>query len=57
MDGCQPCQAFLDSLEQTVEECRRQRPTRLGQRAAARTRKAILANFHRTISAAEAQEA
>ncbi len=56
MDGCQPCQAFLQSLEQTIEQCRHHCPARLSRRAAARTRKAILADYRRTLGAAKAQK-
>lgn len=41
LDGCAPCQSFLDSLEQTVERCRRHHPASLSPRAAARTRQAL----------------
>jgi len=56
MDGCQPCQAFLHSLEQTIEQCRHHCPARLSQRAAAHTRKAILADYRRALGAARTQK-
>jgi RNA polymerase sigma-70 factor (ECF subfamily) len=56
MGGCQPCQAFLNSLEQTVEQCRQHRLAGLSRQAAARTRKAILADYHRALEAVQAQK-
>lgn len=53
--GCQPCQAFLSSLERTVEKCRRHRPARMAPRAAARTRRALLAEYQRALGAARGQ--
>jgi RNA polymerase sigma-70 factor (ECF subfamily) len=56
MDGCQPCQAFLNSLKQTVEQCRHHCPARLSQREAARARKALLADLRRTLASARQGE-
>jgi len=50
--GCQPCKTFLDSLEQTVERCRRHRPRRMNPRAAARIRTSVLADYRRALTAA-----
>jgi len=56
IDGCQPCQTFLDSLEQTVERCRRHRSERMDPRAAARIRTAVLADYRRALTAARPRD-
>jgi len=43
LGGCAPCRAFLESLESTVTLCRRYRGEPLDPRAAARTRRLLLA--------------
>jgi RNA polymerase sigma-70 factor (ECF subfamily) len=50
LDGCAPCETFLDSLEQTVEQCRLHTSTRLNPRAAARTRKALLEEYQQVLA-------
>jgi RNA polymerase sigma-70 factor (ECF subfamily) len=45
MDGCEPCQAFLASLETTIEECRRA-PAQTPDRAtAAKLRRQVLSRY------------
>lgn len=51
LDGCRPCQAFLHSLEQTVERFRRRRPDRLRPEVAAKARAALLAEYRRLLGA------
>lgn len=55
MRNCRPCQAFLTSLEQTVEQLRRRNPSRLGSRTAAATRAAILARYRRARASLQAK--
>ncbi len=47
MNGCAPCRAFLQSLERSVALCRGYRGDRLNPRAAARTRRLLLAACRR----------
>jgi RNA polymerase sigma-70 factor (ECF subfamily) len=53
LDGCQPCEAFLNSLEQTVEQFRRHPPARLHPEVAARIRSALLADYRRALHAVQ----
>ncbi|HXE75477.1 MAG TPA: sigma-70 family RNA polymerase sigma factor [Candidatus Xenobia bacterium] len=50
--GCRPCEAFLHSLERTVEQIHQHQPARLDARVAARTRRALLAEYQRALRAA-----
>jgi RNA polymerase sigma-70 factor (ECF subfamily) len=45
LDGCSPCQAFLDSLSETVERCRRHEPRQISPRKAARLRRDLLSKY------------
>lgn len=50
--GCRPCEAFLHSLERTVEQFHQHRPAQLDRRVAARTRRTLLADYRRAMRAA-----
>lgn len=52
-DGCQPCKAFLASLEATIEECR-QTPVHAPDHAkAAKLRKQVLSRYQRAMARSE----
>ena len=52
-DGCQPCKAFLASLEATIEECR-QTPVHAPDHAkAAKLRKQVLSRYQRGMAKSE----
>jgi RNA polymerase sigma-70 factor (ECF subfamily) len=50
LDGCQPCQVFLDSLRQTVELVRKHPPARLNPKTAARIREKLLAQYREAVA-------
>lgn len=50
LDGCQPCQAFLSSLEETVRRCRQTPNACPDQRKAAAVRKALLSELQNAIA-------
>jgi RNA polymerase sigma-70 factor (ECF subfamily) len=50
LDGCAPCQTFLDSLEQTVVRCRLHHLAPLSPKAAARTRRTVRAEYERAVA-------
>jgi RNA polymerase sigma-70 factor (ECF subfamily) len=50
--GCRPCEAFLASLEHTVDQLRRHRTDRLNQDVRDQTRRALLAEYRRAMRAA-----
>jgi RNA polymerase sigma-70 factor, ECF subfamily len=45
MDGCEPCKAFLTSLEKTIEQCRTAPNETPDPRAAARLRQELLSEY------------
>lgn len=45
LEGCSPCQVFLESLKRTVEECRRHAPGRLDAKKFAQIRASLLAQY------------
>lgn len=47
MTGCQPCKAFLASLEATIEKCRTGPTDRLDQERAGELRQKLLADYER----------
>lgn len=50
LDGCEPCQAFLSSLQTTIEQCRKSPPECPNAKTAAKLRKQILKNYNRIAS-------
>ncbi len=49
MNGCQPCIAFLSSLEQTVEQCRRTPKESPDPHRAAKLRRELLSRYQETM--------
>ena len=45
MEGCQPCVAFLASLEKSIEQCRMAPNEKANVRAAAKLRQEILSEY------------
>jgi len=45
MDGCEPCRAFLASLEQAIQQCRTASSEAPDSRAAAKLRRELLSNY------------
>jgi len=45
LDGCEPCQAFLSSLEQSIQQCRRAPDETLDPRVAAKLRREVLSEY------------
>jgi RNA polymerase sigma-70 factor, ECF subfamily len=52
LDGCQPCEAFLASLEQTVEQCRQYEPGHPDRKLAAETRRQLLEKYRQALKSA-----
>jgi RNA polymerase sigma-70 factor (ECF subfamily) len=52
-DGCQPCKAFLASLEATIEECRRAPVQAPDHATAAKLRQQILSRYQRAMAKSE----
>ena len=50
MDGCEPCQAFLKSLEQSIEQCRTAPKQPLDPVRAAKLRREVLAQYQEVMS-------
>jgi RNA polymerase sigma-70 factor, ECF subfamily len=50
LNGCEPCQAFLASLQATIEQCRKSPAECPNPRNAAKLRKQILKNYSRIAS-------
>jgi RNA polymerase sigma-70 factor (ECF subfamily) len=50
LDGCQPCRAFLSSLEETVHRCQQTPDARPDQQEAAAVRKALLSELQKAIA-------
>ena len=45
MEGCEPCVAFLDSLEKSIEQCRHEPDQLPDPRVAAKLRRELMANY------------
>jgi len=50
LDGCEPCQEFLSSLQATIEQCRKSPAECPNEKTAAKLRKQILKNYNRIAS-------
>lgn len=50
LDGCEPCKAFLSTLQATIEQCRKSPAECPNGKKAARLRKQILKNYSRIAS-------
>jgi RNA polymerase sigma-70 factor, ECF subfamily len=50
LDGCEPCKAFLSSLQATIDQCRKSPAGFLNGKKAAKLRKEILKNYSRIAS-------
>jgi RNA polymerase sigma-70 factor (ECF subfamily) len=50
MDGCEPCKAFLSSLEKSIQECRTAPNESPDPRIAARLRRELMAEYQRLMS-------
>ena len=50
MDGCEPCQAFLASLEKSIQQCRTSPNESPDPRAAAKLRRELLAEYQAAMS-------
>jgi RNA polymerase sigma-70 factor (ECF subfamily) len=50
MDGCEPCKAFLTSLEKSIEQCRTAPSDTADPRLAARLRQELLAEYQGTMA-------
>jgi RNA polymerase sigma-70 factor (ECF subfamily) len=46
MDGCEPCKAFLSSLEKSIQQCRTAPRESPNPRVAARLRRELLSEYH-----------
>ncbi len=49
MDGCEPCKAFLSTLEETVRRCQQTPNARPDPAAAAKLRESLLFQFHKAM--------
>jgi len=56
LDGCNPCLMFLESLRQTVERLKKQKPGTLDPARAARTRAELLAAYRKAVEAVAGRE-
>jgi len=50
MEGCEPCQAFIASLESAVEQCRRSPMEIPDRKKTARLRKQLLLEYDRALN-------
>src|SRR5579872_2381150 len=50
LGGCEPCKAFLSSLEATIEQCRTSPSECLASKKAARLRKQLLKNYEQALA-------
>lgn len=57
MDGCQPCQAFISSLEKSIEQCRTAPNEPPDPRAAAKLRRELISEYVRVMKDAVRQPA
>ena len=49
LDGCRPCEAFLSSLERTVEQCRQYQPGHPERKLAAQVRQKVLRKYRQAL--------
>jgi RNA polymerase sigma-70 factor, ECF subfamily len=47
LDGCEPCKAFLSTLEATIQQCRKSPPDSPNAKMAARLRKQLMESYYR----------
>jgi RNA polymerase sigma-70 factor (ECF subfamily) len=52
LEGCQPCEAFLTSLEHTVDQCRHFRPGHPDRKLAAQVRQELLEKYRQALLSA-----
>ncbi|HYX67728.1 MAG TPA: sigma-70 family RNA polymerase sigma factor [Terriglobales bacterium] len=52
LDGCHPCEAFLTSLEQTVEQCRQFQPGHPARKLTAQARRELLDKYRSALQSA-----
>ncbi len=57
MDGCEPCKAFLSSLEKSIQQCRMATNESPDPRVAARFRRELMAEYQRLMSKITRQDA
>jgi len=57
MDGCEPCKAFLNSLEKSIEQCRTAPHDTPDPRAAARLRQKLISEYQSLMSGVNKHEA
>ena len=57
MDGCEPCKAFLSSLEKSIQQCRRAANEPPDPRVAARLRRELMAEYQGLMSKITRQDA
>jgi len=57
MDGCEPCKAFLTSLEKSIEQCRTAPNDTPDPRVAARLRQELLAEYQGVMASVSKREA
>jgi RNA polymerase sigma-70 factor (ECF subfamily) len=50
MDGCEPCKAFLATLENTIQQCRQAPKDSLDRRKAASLRKDLMESYERALA-------
>ena len=55
LNGCEPCKAFLASLEATIEECRNSPSESPAREKAVRLRRELAQNYKRTVAALAAR--
>jgi hypothetical protein len=53
LSGCQPCEAFLASLEQAVEQCRQYQPGHPDRKRAAKVRRQLLEKYRLALQSAK----
>lgn len=56
MDGCEPCQAFLASLEKSIEQCRTAPNEPLDPSRAAKLRRELLSQYQQALSTASSRD-
>jgi RNA polymerase sigma-70 factor (ECF subfamily) len=57
MDGCQPCQAFLQSLENSIQQCKAAPAEAPDPRVAARLRRELMSKYQDVMTKRKKQEA
>jgi len=50
MDGCEPCQAFLASLERSIEQCRKAPTEWMDPKSASELRRSLLTEYQRALA-------